>query len=97
LIIKHKKRGKKRGKRNDPLTRKVANEPRNKFICPTRKYWGERQRYKYLTIHHPLGVSDSQETQERNGDLLGVTHVITFSLTSETHEVDLEREIKYYN
>jgi hypothetical protein len=65
LIIKHKKRGKRKGKRKGPLIRKGANEPRNKFIYPTRKYQGERQRYKYLTIHHPFDVGDSQETQER--------------------------------
>jgi hypothetical protein len=71
VIIKHKKWGKRRGKRNGQLARRVANEPRNKFIYPTRKYWGERQRYKYLTIHYPLGVSDSQETQEREVRSLG--------------------------
>jgi uncharacterized protein Veg len=71
LIIKYKKGRKRRGKRKGLLTRKVANEPRNKFICPIRKYWGERQRYKYLTIHYPLGVGDSQETQEREGRSLG--------------------------
>jgi hypothetical protein len=42
-----------------------AAELRKKSICLTRKFWDKRQGYKYSTIHCPLNVGDSQETQER--------------------------------
>jgi hypothetical protein len=51
----------------------VAAEFRSNPICPTRKFWTQSMRYKYPSIHCPLGVGDSWETQREREEISRVS------------------------
>jgi hypothetical protein len=53
-------------KRGGHQSEEVVAELRSKSICPTRKFWGKRQGYKYPTIHYPFEMDDTQEIQKRD-------------------------------
>jgi hypothetical protein len=62
-MINHKKRREKQER--GPTSQKKSLLNSGKVYLSHKEIWDKRQRYKHHTIHCPLGVGDSQETQER--------------------------------
>jgi hypothetical protein len=62
-MINHKK-GERNAREKGHQPEEVTVELRNKSVCPTRKFWGKRQGYKYPTSNGTQGI------QERERDLL---------------------------